>query len=170
MSCWWTTRSSADASPGKRPSASRCASLSVTTRPGPCTASSPASAASASARSVMAASAAAADGLPPWWLSTSSTRVSRWADSLSTDCLRLTNEVDEAGGVAAADLAAAGHGVGGGQQQPGAQAHDGHPEAPGGPARLEPWFLLPAVRCVRLWVASAPSSHRIARAAPTVRR
>ena len=58
MSCWCTTRSSGDASRGKRPLASRCASLSVTVRPGPCTGSSPASPASSADRRCIAASAA----------------------------------------------------------------------------------------------------------------
>src|SRR6478735_1107852 len=64
MSCWCTTRSSGEASRGKRPSASRCASLSVTTSPGPRIGSNPASTASLFERLVIAASAASAPADP----------------------------------------------------------------------------------------------------------
>ena len=128
MSCWCTTRSSGDASRGKRPLASRCASSRVTTRPGPCTGFMSASPASSAERRSIAASAVS-DERPCIESILLGQLVALGVETIDRR-LRLTDQVDQPRGVAAADLGAAGHPVRGGEQQPGQQAHHRDAEAP----------------------------------------
>ncbi len=128
MSCWCTTRSSGDASRGNRPLASRCASCRVTTRPGPWTGSMSASPASSADRLSIAASAASVDR-PCIESSLFGQRIPFGAQP-GHRRLRLSDQVDEARGIAAADLGAARHAVRGGRAASRPAAHQWDAEAP----------------------------------------